>query len=77
MTRQEALELALKHVNTLGTNTRGYNDNLLESRTAAVLQFAEFLMGPDPLVSVRLSKRTPDSPVLDDDDNENGGFLDD
>ncbi|MFD8318892.1 hypothetical protein [Kitasatospora purpeofusca] len=44
MTRAEALELAQKTVNTMGTNSRGYNDNSLESRVAATLRIANFLM---------------------------------
>ncbi|MGW2398474.1 hypothetical protein ACWCYY_18170 [Kitasatospora sp. NPDC001664] len=44
MTRAEALELAQKTVNGMGTNARGYNDNSLESRVAATLRVANFLM---------------------------------
>lgn len=46
MDRKEALDLAVKHVDTLSKNSRGYADgNNLPERAAAVERFARFLMG--------------------------------
>ncbi|AVO22287.1 hypothetical protein PBI_NESBITT_30 [Streptomyces phage Nesbitt] len=44
--RQEAVETAIKHVERMATNARGYQDgNSLAAKTQAVATFVKLLMG--------------------------------
>lgn len=48
MDRAEALKVAVEHVKTLSTNSRGYSDATIADKARAVETFAAFLVGPDP-----------------------------
>jgi hypothetical protein len=46
MSRQEAVALAIQHVEKMATNARGYQDgNSLATKTQAVSTFVELLLG--------------------------------
>ncbi|GAA2609789.1 hypothetical protein SMC26_39570 [Actinomadura fulvescens] len=63
MTRVEALEIARKHVESLATNSRGYQDGVkLADKVAAVETFARFLMEgePDRVEITTLDRRDPE-----------------
>ncbi|MFE9381761.1 hypothetical protein ACFYMO_00770 [Streptomyces sp. NPDC007025] len=48
MTREEALAKATAHVNTLSTNSRGYQDGVrFPDKIAAVERLARFLVADD------------------------------